>query len=172
MGEKDTLIKETMIYTGMAIFKDVYAFGYQWLKDEEIDMIEDNYTEKVKADGKDIEIKWKGMKMFDDYFKMHVDIKWKVLRLTDVEVQIDGKTKKMNKFVELKMEIKGMLETDYMNKWGKTGFQKMLKETYNKHLIKDRKLDRENEVKDLCRIFKEEIKAFLELSGKRVIDKR
>ena len=167
MGEKDTLIKEKLKYSGLGNLKDIYSFAHDWMRDENINVTEDLYTEKVRGDSKEIEIKWTGTRDLDDYFKMHVELKWRILDMTDVEVQINGKKKKMNQFRELSIEIKGLLEEDHQGKWGKSGFQKMLKETYTKHLIKERKGKREDLVKDTCKDLKEEIKAFLELTGKR-----
>ena len=87
--------------------------------------------------------------------------------MTDVEVEIDGKKKKMNKFVELGIELKGILEKDYSSKWGTSGYEKFFKEMYQKYVIPERTDKKEDEVRDFVQDFKEEMKAFLELTGRR-----
>ncbi len=87
--------------------------------------------------------------------------------MTDVEAEIDGKKMKMNKLVELKIETKGVLVKDYDNKWEKTGLGKFLKEVYQKYVISGRTKEKEKQVEAVVQEFKEEMKAFLALTGKK-----
>ena len=167
MAEKDVIIKEKLKYTGYGNFKDIYNYAYDWLKGELYTVTEDNYVEKIKGSSKELEIAWKAAKKLTDYFKIEIDIKWKILGMEDVEVEVDGKKKKMNKFAEIKIELKGNLIKDYTSQWNKSVATKFFKEIYNKYVIPARtdqmKVKTEEDVKN----FKEEIKAFLELTGKR-----
>jgi len=167
MVEKDTLLKETVKYAGVVDFPGIYNFLFEWVKDEKYDITEDLYTEKVKGDAKDIDIKWTASKKLTDYFKSAIDIKWRILGMKDVEVQIDGKKKKMNKLAELKIDIKGVLEKDYDNKWNSSTTAKFFKEIYNKYVIPGRTSEMESKIISFVQDMKEEAKAFLELTGKR-----
>ena len=120
MVEKDTIIKEAVKFAGIADFKEVYRHANEWLKEEEFSMSEENYVEKVAGDSKDIEIVWTASRILTDYYKIALGIKWRILGMTNVEAEIDGKKMEMNKFVELKIETKGVLVKDYDNKWEKT----------------------------------------------------
>ena len=166
MAEKDTIIKEKVKYAGYGDFKNIYSYAHDWLKGEQYSVTEEQYIEKVKGSAKDIEIMWIASKKITDYFKIDINFKWKILAMEDVEVEVDGKKKKMNKFAELGIEIKGVLVKDYANNWKKSATTKFFKELYNKYIIPDRtnemKLKVEKDVQD----FKEEIKALLELTGK------
>ena len=167
MAEKDVIIKEKLKYTGYGDFKDIYNYTFDWLKGELYSITEDQYVEKVKGSSKEIEIAWKAAKKLTDYFKIELDIKWRILGMEDVEVEIDGKKKKMNKFAEIKIEIKGNLIKDYTSQWNKSAATKFFKEVYNKYVIPARTEKMKEQVEDEVKNFKEEIKALLELTGKR-----
>lgn len=167
MVEKDTILKEKVWYVGICNIKDIYNYAYEWLKDEDYFIIEDKYKETAKGDSKDMEIMWKCNKKITDYFRINIEIFWKILGMIDVEVEIDGKKKKMNKVAELTATIKGVLEKDYTSDWGATGFHKFLKEAYNKYIIPSRTEEMEVKTAEIVQDLAEEIKAMLEFTGKR-----
>jgi len=135
MVEKQTILKEQVKFTGLGSFKDCYKYAYDWLIDDDYNVIEEKYSEKVSGNEKEIEVAWKADKKLTDYFRISLGIKWAILGMTDVEVEIDGTKKKMNNFQELKIDIKGVLEKDYSGKWEKSGITKFWKETYHKYVI-------------------------------------
>lgn len=167
MAEKDVILKEKLKYAGYGNFKDIYSYVHDYVRDQHYTVIEESYTEKVKGSAKDIEIMWKASKSITDYFKVEIDFKWKILGMEDVEVEIEGKKKKMNKFVELQIEMKGTLVKDYSNQWNKSATTKFFKEVYNKYVIPGRTNDMKKKVEEDVQTFKEEIKALLELTGKK-----
>jgi len=119
MVERDTILKEKVWYVGIADFKEYYEYAWDWLtQEEDYIIIEEKYKEKHIESGKDMEIRWKATKEITDYFKIALDIAWKVLGSNDVEVETNGKKKKMQKMAECTITIKGILEKDYSNKWG------------------------------------------------------
>tara|TARA_Y100000034_G_scaffold134864_1_gene204599 strand:+ start:5364 stop:5864 length:501 start_codon:yes stop_codon:yes gene_type:complete len=166
MAEKDVIIKEKMKYSGFGNFKEIYQYAHDWLKGEEFQIAEDKYDEKVTGDSKDLEIVWKVSKKLTDYFKMELKIKFKVIGMTDVEVQIDGKKKKMNEFRFFEVHLSGILVKDYQSQW-KTPSFRFLKELYDKFIIPKRTETMEEKVEKITIDFKDEIKAILELTGKR-----
>ena len=166
--ERDTILKEQFRYDGIANFKEVYEYAHIWLKEEDYLITEEKYEEVAKpGEAKEVRIKWVCNKKITDYFRIAIEVKWQLLNMTDVEVEIDGKKKKMNKFSELKLDIKGMLEKDYSTKWGVGGFNKFLKEVYNKYVIPARTEEMEIKVGEIVQTFKEEMKAYLDLTGIR-----
>ncbi len=167
MVEKDNIIKETVKYGGLGDFKSTYQYSRRWLDEEGYTVIEDKYSEKLSGNSKEIEIEWTASKKLTDYYKSTLKFKWRILGMTDVEVEADGKRKNMNKFVELGIEIKGILEKDYENKWEPAPFQKFLKDIYQKYVVVERTREKENHVRDTVQSFKEEMKAFLELTGRK-----
>lgn len=167
MGEKETLIKEEVKYSGLGSFKDAYAFAHSWLKESGFGITEDAYSEKIKGNEKDIDVSWNCSKKLSDYFKALLAIKISAKGVTDVEVEIDGKRKQMNKFGEIKISIKGTIERDAGNKWGGTSMQQFFKDTYHKYVIPQRVSEREDAVVSIVQDFKEQMKTFFELSGRR-----
>lgn len=167
MAEKDVVLKEKVRYVGYGDFKNSYSYSFDWLKQEGYTVVEEQYTEKVKGNAKDVEIVWKATKAITDYFKIEIDIKWRIFGMEDVEVEVDGKKKKMNKFVELGIEIKGTLVKDYQSQWSKSPTTKFFKELYNKFVIPGRTLQMKEAVEKIVQDFKEEMKAILELTGKK-----
>ena len=167
MAEKDVILKENVKYSGYGDFKNLYSYAHDWIKQEGYNLIEEKYVEKVKGSSKDLEIVWKASKPVSDYFKIEMDLKWRVLGLEDVEVEIDGKKKKMNKFIEVGIDIKGTLIKDYQNHWNKSATTKFFKELYNKFVIPSRTQDMQEKVEKAVQDFKEEMKALLELTGKK-----
>lgn len=167
MAEKDVVIKEAIKYAGYGDFKNMYSYAHDWLKGEGYSVVEDSYTEKVKGNSKEIEVVWKAAKKITDYFKSELDIKWRILGMEDVEVEIDGKKKKMNKFAEVKIEAKGTLVHDYTNQWNKSATTNFFKSIYNKYVIPERTEKMKDKIEGDIQNFKEEMKALLELSGKK-----
>jgi len=167
MAEKDVILKEKVKYSGYGDFKGIYSYAHDWIKQEGYNVVEEQYTEKVKGNTKDLEIVWKASKQISDYFKIEVDLKWRILGLEDVEVEIDGKKKKMNKFIEIGIDIKGTLVKDYKNEWNKSATTKFFKEIYNKFVIPSRTEQMREKVESIVQDFKEEMKALLELTGKK-----
>ncbi len=167
MVEKDIVIKEKVKYSGYGDLKTIYGYAHDWLKGEQFTVVEENYTEKVKSAGKDIDILWRASKKITDYFKIDLDIKWKILLMEEVEVEVDGKKKKMNKFGEIAIETKGLLIKDYTNQWNKSAATKFFKELYNKYVIPARTEKMKTQVEEIVQTFKEEMKAIMELTGKK-----
>lgn len=167
MVERDQIVKEKVKYAGLGDFKALYKYAREWLEKEGYNVIEDSYGEKVSGNSKEIEMQWSAAKKLTDYFKATFKFTWRILGMSDVEVEIDGRKKSMNKFGDLSIEIKGTLEKDYNSKWEHTATQKFFKDVYHKFVIPKRTDEKEDSVKRDAQDFKEEIKAFLELVGRK-----
>jgi len=166
MAEKDIIIREKVEYTGVFDFAQSYEYAFQWLKDESYNVIEEKYNEKVTSDGREITVEWKASKTLSDYFKSEISIKFELKRVVDVEVDVDGKKKKTNKGI-YRIELKGVLIRDPKSTWESGAYYKFLRDVYNKYIIPGRVDSMEDQVRDDTINFKESIKSFLELSGKR-----
>jgi hypothetical protein len=167
MAEKDNVAKEKVKYSGLGDFKSMYKYAREWLENEGLNVSEDSYSEKVSGNSKEIEMEWTASRKMTDYFKMTLKLKWRILGLSDVEVEIEGKKKQMNKFGDISIDIKGILEKDYNSKWENTSTQKFFKDVYHKFVIPRRVDEKESQVQASVQSFKEEMKAFLELTGRK-----
>ena len=167
MSEKDILIKEKMDHSGIFDFAGFYSYAHFWFKDHNYDGVtEEKYSEKVSGNTKDIFIEWKAVKRLSDYFKIEQQIKFEISGLTDVEVEIEGKRKKMNKG-KIGVEVKGVMIRDPDSKWDKTPLSRFFREVYNKYVIPGRVIAIEEKIMADTRSWKEDLKSFLELTGKR-----
>lgn len=166
MVEKDNVIKESLRFAGISDFKGAYDHAWQWLvREKEYDLQENKYAEKVKGDSKEIDLKWTATKKMTDYFKSKIEISWIILGMSDVEVEIDGKKKKMQKFAEIRIDIKGVLEKDYDSKWEGSRMQKFWKDVYHKYVIPARIEEKQAAVAAIATGFKNEMKSYLDLTG-------
>ena len=166
MPEKDLIIKEKVEHTGLFDFPAFYSYAHSWFVNELYGVIEEKYSEKVSGNKRDLLIEWKATKKFSDYFKIEIAVKYEITEMTEVEAEIDGKTKKMNKG-KVVAEIKGTLIKDHESKWESSAFSKFMREFYNKYIIPTRVFAMNNKTEDDTKKFKEELKAFLELTGRR-----
>lgn len=166
MAEKEKIIKEKADYLGIFDFKGFYSFAHKWLKNENYSVVEEKYSEKVAGNSKDITIEWVASKRLSDYFKIEIKIKFDITDLTDVEIDIDNKKKKSHKG-KVAVEITGTLVRDPDSKWDESPMWRFWRDTYNKYVIPKRVLDTQFKIEDDVKDFKEQLKAYLELSGKR-----
>ncbi|HLF53741.1 MAG TPA: hypothetical protein VI544_01040 [Candidatus Nanoarchaeia archaeon] len=167
MVEKDLIIKEKLDHSGLFNFSELYSYMHSWFKNNLYGVNEEKYSEKVSGASRDISFEWKATKKISDYFRIEDMIKVDVVGLTEVEVEIDGKKKRMNKG-KIAMEIKGILLKDPKNTWDETvPVYKFLREAYDKYIIPQRINSVVERVEVEARAFKDEVKAYLELTGKR-----
>jgi hypothetical protein len=166
MAEKEQLTKEKVEHSGLMDFKALYGFAHSWLEEESYDVEEEKYSEKVSGNSRDINIDWKATKTLSDYFKCEVKVTFEVKELVEVEVEIDGKKKKMNKGKVL-ITIKGTLVRDPESKWDITPGYRFLRDVYGKYIIPGRVDKIQGIIVGNVIGLKEELKAFLELTGRR-----
>ena len=166
MAEKDQLTKEKVEHSGIFDFESIYGFAYRWLNDEGYSVEEEKYSEVVSGNKRNIKFEWKGTKNLSDYFKHEIKCKFEIKDLEDIEVEIDGKKTKTNRG-KFSVEIKGTLITDHESKWDITPWYRFLRDVYGKYVIPSRVSSNEDRLVNDVISLKEEIKAFLELSGRR-----
>lgn len=166
MAEKEEVIKEKLSHSGVFNFSDFYSYAHSWLKDEDYGVSEGKYAEKISGNNRNISIEWTASKQVSDYFKVSWKIEIEVEDLVDVEVEIDGKKKKMNKG-KISFEIKAALFKDPESKWESSPFNRFLRDIYNKYIIPKRLEDVQGRIISDVQEYKETLKSFLELTGKR-----
>lgn len=164
--ERDLIVKEKVENTGLFDFSGLYSYAYGWFKYEEYVVVEDEYTEKVSGNEREAVIKWSAWKTITDYFKLEIKVKFEIRNMTEVEVEIDGKKKKMNKGRVI-TEIKGSLVRDPESGWEGKPWYKFFRETYDKYIIPKRVEDQKEKVMSDVWAFKDALKGYLDLIGKR-----
>ncbi|MEK6855464.1 MAG: hypothetical protein AABX73_04545 [Nanoarchaeota archaeon] len=166
MADKEQVIQEKVEQDGLMDFPALYSYAHSIFKEELYGIDEEKYIEKITGNKRDITIEWKATKQLSDYFRIEDKIKFEIKNMTDVEVEIDGAKKKMNKG-QITIDIKGIVVKDFDSKWEKSPFTRFTRDVYNKYIIPSRVRDTKEKIKLDIITFKEKIKAFLELSGRR-----
>ncbi len=160
------IIREKVDHSGIFDFGAFYNYAHSWFRDEEYGVDEEKYSEKISANKRDILIEWKAVKRISDYFSIEMKLKFEIKNLTDVEVEIDGTKKKMNKG-DISVDIRGTLVKDPEGKWETSPYARFLRDTYNKYIIPSRVMESKLKTSSEVKTIKEEMKAFLELTGRR-----
>ena len=164
MAEKDRIYKGKVKQTGIFSFKDLYEFLYDYLTDQNYDIFEDKYTEKLKGDSKDMEIKWTATKEVTDYFRYEFYAHWVIVGLKKVKVKKDGEELVMDQgTIEIKFEAH--LVKDYEHRWENNPFWKFLRAIYDRYLIKSRTTDYENDLFSEINEIVKQTKSFLAIEG-------
>lgn len=167
MAEKDKIYKSKIKNTGLFKWSDFYKFCYDWLVEEGgYDVMESKYIEKVSGDSKNVDVEWKATDKVTDYFKFEVKITFKIIGMTEVEVQQGSTKTKMNKG-SVELVAAGTLVRDYDGKFEKNAWQKFLRSIYEKWIIPSRIDQYEGKLVGDLDEFLEEAKAFLALEGRR-----
>jgi len=167
MPEKESIFSSKIKFGGVFNFADFYRFCYDWLLDEtNLIVSEDKYVEKLVGDGKNIDVEWNCFRKITDYFRFEVKINYRILGMTNIEVQKDGAKLKMNKG-SVEVGVKGTLVRDYQGKFEKTSTQKFMRGIYEKWVIPSRVDQYEDKLIGDCDEFLNQAKAFLDLEGKK-----
>jgi len=166
MVESSQLFSQNLKHVGFWNFKDLYNFCYEWLKDENFIVSENEYTEKITDRGKEIIIKWEAWRKVTDYFKYKIKVEWHILGMTDAEVERGGKKEKTNKG-EIKMTFKPILERDYESRWDITPISKFFRGIYDKYIVRTTIDEHEDRIIEKTIEFIEQVKAWMVLESKR-----
>lgn len=166
MAEKEEIRKEKMEHEGVFDLKALYSYAHSWFSEAQFGVSEEEYTEKLKGDARDFTIKWKATKDLSDYFRIEIKIKYEIENMTDVEVEIDGQRKQMNKG-KIKTETVGILVFDKDGKWESSAYNRFLRDVYNKYIVPSRVDAMKEEVIRRVENFKDDLKAFLNLTARR-----
>jgi hypothetical protein len=132
-----TLLSDERIqYEGLFDIKEIYQHAYKWLTWRKYDLSEKQYTEKVKAGGKDLEIRWEAIKYVDEYSTFEIKVRWLGFGINDVEVKKDGGTIKLQKG-EINIYVSASLKTDRQDYWAQNAFYSFMRAFYDRYLYRN-----------------------------------
>lgn len=155
-----------VVHAGIFGFKEVYRFLYEWFTGYEYVVIEQKYSEKIKAEGKEIEIIWLCLRKLSDYFRFRVKVRIFITRMTTVEV-MQGNVKTTREKGEIEVKFTSYLERDYEHRWEANPVTKFLRGLYDKYIIKSRIELYEDSLASEVDESIAQAKAFLALEGRR-----
>jgi len=169
MADRELVLREKLEQTGVFDFKGLYSYAHFWFREERFDGVdEDRYVERVEGNKRNIRFEWTATRRFSDYFKEEIKLEFSISGMTDVEVEIDGVRKKMNK-AKVEIVIRAALIKDPESKWETSPTSRFMRDVYNKYVIPSR-IDnmRKLVVRDAQKL-KDDFKEFMDLSGRRYL---
>ena len=160
MAEQEFLAKGAKLkWNGIFDMTNVYKKLKSWFDSKGYDFKETQYLERIKANGKQLEIVWKATKKQSDYFMYTIEVLFLVIGLNKVEVEREGKKFPMEKG-EVEIQFTAYLTKDYKDKWKDSQFKKNL---YERFIVKDRILGYKGDIYEDVYSLMSEAKTMLEL---------
>jgi hypothetical protein len=158
-----TLLNDERIqYEGLFDLSELYKHAHNWLTWRKFDVSEKQYTEKVKAAGKEIEIKWEATKYLDEYSAFKIKVRWHGFRINETEVKRGNETVSLLKG-ELNVFITAQLETDRQDYWTNNAFASFMRTFYDRYLYRSAIERLKAELWKVGWDFYNEIKSFMNL---------
>ncbi len=148
-------------FQGIIDLPELYKQMKMWLEDKgyaKANTVEKSYVEKVKPNGKQIEISWEGEKSISDYFKYKIKVLFVLIGVNETEVQEEGVKRKLYKgnfqiYISAYVEEGGDL-------WDSLG---PLTKLYHNLVAKKRLQDCKSDLYDAMYSFQNFIRKFLEV---------
>jgi len=164
MSEKLVIGKEIKLkFNGIFDMNDLYRkmkFFLEWNGYGPEKGMEKTYTERIKPNGKQLEIKWVATNGVSDYVDGVIEITFFVIGLESAEIEKDGKKIKIKKGdIEIRLTAYLVLNKDKKG-WDDNSFvNKIYKKFILKKFIDGYKIDLYNDLYDLH----DEVKSYLSL---------
>ena|SRR3989338_486944 len=149
-------------YEGILNIKEIYKIIDDWIRDYDYDKIEKINTEYLRPEGKYVELVLEPEKKVSDYVKNIVKVKLIARNLKDVDVEEDGRKKKMQEG-NLIVTFTGVLETDYEGKWEQKATIFFLRVLVDKYIYKFYTDKFENALAKDVKELSTQVKSFLNL---------
>lgn len=151
-------------HTGIFDMEELYKLVKWWLElkgygSEDKTFREEKYTERIKGDAKNIDIRWKAEKIINDYVSYVMTITFQTIAMGEVEIEQEGRKVKVNSGkITVKMDSKVVL--DRQDKWKSDFFRNL----YQNFIIKDRIDAHCGDLYNHTYTIHDEIKAFFEMN--------
>lgn len=164
MSEKDSIYKGKIIQKGIFNFKDVYEFLYDYLVNENYDVSENKYVEKIDGQSKNIEIIWSATKEVSDYFKFEITATWSVLGLKKIKVK-KGDQEIFMDSGSIEIKFTASIIKDYESRWENNPVLKFMRGMYDRYIIRSRIDAYEVKIFDEINEAVAQTKSFLAIEG-------
>jgi hypothetical protein len=163
MVSRELVVEEERVsYEGLFNVNELYKVIDFWLKDKGYGNLEKGHTESIKPEGRMVEISLEPAKNLTDYARSQIRIGIEMTEVTNVVVTVDEKKRKVNKG-KVDIKLRGLLFTDYEDRWeGKPGFL-LLHGLWNKYVYKTFTGGFQGKIRKDVDSLKQRIKSFLNL---------
>jgi len=163
MVEKRPVIEqESVSYEGIFNLKELYQLLQGWMSDKGYVPVEKRVHESVAKSGKHIEVEFEPFKKYTDYAKSVIRIHFTAREVTDVETDVDGRKRKMQKG-KVHVQIDSWLETDYEHRWEIQPVFYVLRSLFEKYVYTPFMSGFIKGVRDDTNDLREQVKAYLNI---------
>jgi hypothetical protein len=136
-----------------------------WLSQHNYDYVQKGHAQKAKPSGGYFEGNWIAEKEVTEYVKFNISVDIWLRDLKDIAIEKNGKTEKSNKG-NIEITFNSGMEKDYKKtftnkKYQETEFLKLIREFYEKYVIKSKLSSYEEKIEAETQDFIEYIKTFL-----------
>jgi hypothetical protein len=164
MAELSPVYDGKMVHSGIFDFRELYRFMYEWFRDFSYLILEKKYSEKIKAEGKEIEFEWLCLRKISEDYRFRIKIVTRIVKMVTVEVQ-EGGVKFNRDKGEIEIKFNSYIERDWQNRWDQHPITKFLRGFYERYMLRGRMDFFEDKVKSEVDETMSQIKSFLSLMG-------
>jgi hypothetical protein len=164
MSEKNIVSDAEIIsYEGYFSVADIYNLINRWTAERSWDKYDKLHEVKIKEDGRHIDLYLEPNKGISDYAKFIIEIKASFSKVTDVEVEVDGKKMHLQ-HGSAKISLTGVIVSDYEGDWESSPKFQFLRTIYDKFVYREHTKDMAQMLKDEVKRLKNEITAHLNMN--------
>ena len=144
-------------------FADLYRLLKSWFDLHRYDFYEKEYIDEMKESGKKSDsIKWEAERKVDDYTRFHIEIRFKLNDVEDVQLKDRIACRGV-----CNMKFESFLEKDYEDRWEANFFIKFLRSLYDHFILRGKFQRYSEELKEETYDVFGQAKSFLNLRGER-----
>ncbi len=164
MPKEESIVDTKLKHKGVFDLELIYNKLMKWLINEgysdPVRSGEKKYAEKVKPNGKQVEILWESSKEEEGgFFLVKIKVSFYVTGLNEAEVESNGKMIKLDR-ASIEMRFSSSVTTNAKGEWDETSF---FYKIYKKYIVRDKieeiKIECYKDTNDLI----SEVKSFLSL---------
>ncbi|MFH1054102.1 MAG: hypothetical protein V1740_06810 [Candidatus Woesearchaeota archaeon] len=147
MAEREIIVdRNRLTYEGLFSVIDLYTMIDEFFEDKGYDKREKKNVERVKAEGKYIELELEPWKKLTDYAKSVIKVRILMSDIKEVEVEKEGVKVKLNQG-KVQFVFDAYLETDYEHRWEMKPMFFFIRTLLDKFAFKNYTVSFKNEVK-------------------------
>lgn len=163
MAERELIVDHIRLtYEGLFDASELYAMIDAWFRDKRYDKKELKNVEKVRPEGKYVELELLPWKKVSDYHKHEIKIRMIMTNLKEVEVEKEGRKMKLNQG-SVQLVFDGYLTTDYENRWENKPYYFFMRTLFDKFFFRSYTLKYKQLLLEDINDLHSQIKSFLNL---------
>jgi len=162
MAEEAKIVETSVKYEGVFDFKQLYSLLADLAISIGYGIEEKEYTQKEGGEGTKVKVEWWCTKKIDDYTMFKIVINLEIERMKEVEARKGESLVKVNEG-SMMIKLKGIIVTDYADRWETHPLLKLFKGIYDRYFFKGTLDGYKKRIYEETYGIENEIKSFLNL---------